>query len=207
MLEATHNGTSAADCWRFHYYVVRDAEKKPILATFFTDSIWKNDVFSAAEVSRAIEEERLQDPSYQTSRIFSMGSLLTEGNHLYIDTQSQWRFALNMLLQAVRTEAKRAKANTVIFRELSESQGDVGQYLQNEGFARSPCPTVCISSSVEMKRPGLRTCLLDSDTLFAKRSIHVETTGSYVLWMLQTQSTQRPMTTSFVSTKMLRTSL
>ena len=115
MLEATHNGTSDADCWRFHYYVVRDAEKKPILATFFTDAIWKNDVFSAAEVSRAIEEERLQDPSYQTSRVFSMGSLLTEGNHLYIDSQSQWRVALNMLLQAVRAEAKRAKANTVIF--------------------------------------------------------------------------------------------
>ena len=56
MLEATHNGTSAADCWRFHYYVVRDAEKKPILATFFTDAIWKNDVFSAAEVSRALRK-------------------------------------------------------------------------------------------------------------------------------------------------------
>ena len=163
MLEATHNGTSDADCWRFHYYVVRDAEKKPILATFFTDAIWKNDVFSAAEVSRAIEEERLQDPSYQTSRVFSMGSLLTEGNHLYIDSQSQWRVALNMLLQAVRAEAKRAKANTVIFRELSESQGDVGQYLQNEGFARSPLPN----------------------------SMHIELGGNEETWLANLSSRQR----------------
>ena len=92
-----------------------------------------------------------------------MGSLLTEGNHLYIDTQSQWRVALNMLLQAVRTEAKRAKANTVIFRELSESQGDVGQYLQNEGFARSPLPN----------------------------SMHIELGGNEETWLANLSSRQR----------------
>ena len=163
MLEKTHNGTSDADRWRFHYYVVRDSEKNPVLATFFTDSIWKNDVFSAAEVSRVIEQERLQDPRYQTSRVFSMGSLLTEGDHLYVDKRSNWRVALNMLLQAVRAEAKKANANTVIFRDLSESQGEVGQYLLDEGFARSPLPN----------------------------SMHIELDGSEEKWLMSLSSRQR----------------
>ena len=92
-----------------------------------------------------------------------MGALLTEGNNLYIDKQSNWRVALNMLIEAVRADAKKAKANTVIFRELSESQGDVGHYLQDEGFARSPLPN----------------------------SMHIELGGSEETWLKNLSSRQR----------------
>ena len=100
MLEATHNGTSAADCWRFHYYVVRDAEKKPILAIALRTQSGKR-YFSAAEVSRAIEEERLQDllPNKSSLR---WGRSNRGQSPLYRYAVSV-AGCLNMLLQAVRT--------------------------------------------------------------------------------------------------------
>ena len=54
--------------WRFHYYVVRDGKGRPLLATFFTEAIWKDDLLAAARVSQAVEERRERDRFFLTSR-------------------------------------------------------------------------------------------------------------------------------------------
>src|SRR5689334_24774367 len=36
-------GERPEDEWDFHYYVVRDSQDKPVLATFLTAALWKDD--------------------------------------------------------------------------------------------------------------------------------------------------------------------
>jgi hypothetical protein len=43
--------------WNWHYFVVRDGER-PVAATFFTDSLWKDDMLMRAEVSNRMEALR-----------------------------------------------------------------------------------------------------------------------------------------------------
>ena len=140
LLERNHQGPSDFNTWRFHYYLVRDATDKVVLATFFTDALWKNDAFSSAHTSEAVEEKRKHDPLHQVSRVFSMGCPLTEGDHLFLDPQRSWADALRLLLQSVRSEAERAGAQTTLFRDLSEQQDDITAFLLDEGFARAPLP-------------------------------------------------------------------
>ena len=35
------------DHWGFHYFIVRDAQARPVLATFFTDALSKDDMLSS----------------------------------------------------------------------------------------------------------------------------------------------------------------
>ena len=95
------------DEWEFHYYVVRNRAGKAVLATFFTAALWKDDMLSAAEVSDLVEARRADDPYYLTSTTFAMGSLLTEGDHLYLDRNADWKGALDLLMAAVSEHARR----------------------------------------------------------------------------------------------------
>src|SRR5699024_5785246 len=101
------------DNWNFHYYIVRNEMEQPILATFFTDALWKDDMIEPAEVSWKIEELRATDkgPDYLTSKVFMMGSLLTEGNHLYIDESQNWQEAFELVLAHAQQEQLRCGAD------------------------------------------------------------------------------------------------
>src|SRR6185436_3208218 len=82
--------------WRFHYWIVRDGRGAPVAATFFTTALWKDDMLSAPEVSAEVERRRHDDPYYLTSTMVAMGSLVTEGDHLYLDRAADWRAALRL---------------------------------------------------------------------------------------------------------------
>ena len=79
------------DAWDFTYLVVRDADGTPVAATFFTTALWKDDMLSPADVSREVERRRKEaaDPWFLTSPMIGMGSLLTEGDHLYLDRSAR----------------------------------------------------------------------------------------------------------------------
>ena len=85
---------------------MRDRAGKPVLATFFTAALWKDDMLASAEVSELVEQRRAEDPYYLTSTTFAMGSLLTEGDHLYLDRNADWKGALDLLMGAVSEHAK-----------------------------------------------------------------------------------------------------
>src|SRR3954449_11821410 len=106
------------DAWDFHYYVVRDRAGKVVLATFFTAALWKDDMLASADVSSLVEARRAEDPYYLTSMTFAMGSLLTEGDHLYLDRNADWKGALDLLMPAVSEHAKAAGAPTIVLRDL-----------------------------------------------------------------------------------------
>lgn len=126
--------------WGFHYWIVRDADAggRPVAATFFTTALWKDDMLSTPQVSAEVERLRLTDPYYLTSTTVGMGSLLTEGNHLYLDREANWRDALRLVLAAARAEEDRCDGSAVALRDLPDGDPELSQFLIGEGFARVP---------------------------------------------------------------------
>lgn len=140
-LEATFAGNPRAeDNWKFHYFLVRDSQGAPLLATFFTEALWKDDMIAPPAVSRTIEERRSSDPYYLTSRTLAMGSLLTEGDHLFLDRARDWKSAMRMLLQTVGDLQEAAQTSSIVLRDLDASDRDLAEFLHDEGYARFLMP-------------------------------------------------------------------
>lgn len=133
------------DDWKFHYYMVRDAGGKPVLATFFTEALWKDDMIARKEVSEAIEAERTRrrDPYYLTTRTFAMGSLLSEGRHLWLDRGADWRGALDLVLAHAAAEQRACGANVLALRDFEPGDDELDAFLQAKGFLRFQMPESC----------------------------------------------------------------
>ena len=128
------------DAWDFHYWIVRDGSGVPVAATFFTTALWKDDMLSSAAVSREMERRRAEtaDSYLLTSSTLGMGSLLTEGDHLYLDRSRDWRGALRMILSAARHEEDLAGAGAVVLRDLPDGDDELHALLLGEGLIRLP---------------------------------------------------------------------
>lgn len=126
--------------WGFRYCIVRDDAAHPVAATFFTTALWKDDMISPAAVSAEVERlrERTGDPYYLTSRRVAMGSLLTEGDHLYLDRTRDWREALRLVLRAARAEEERTGAAALVLRDLPDGDPELHEHLTGLGFLRAP---------------------------------------------------------------------
>jgi 7-keto-8-aminopelargonate synthetase-like enzyme len=128
------------DAWDFHYWIVRDSSGVPVAATFFTTALWKDDMLSSAAVSRQVERRRAEtaDSYLLTSSTLGMGSLLTEGDHLYLDRERDWRGALRTILSAARLEEDLAGAGAVVLRDLPDGDDELHAVLLGEGLMRLP---------------------------------------------------------------------
>lgn len=133
---------SPEDRWSFSYWVVRDDSQggRPVAATFFTTALWKDDMLSSAGVSAHVEGLRAErgDPHYLTSTTLGMGSLLSEGNHLWLARSADWQAALRLLLEAIRTEEDSVGASAVVLRDLPDGDAEMHELLLAEGFLRIP---------------------------------------------------------------------
>jgi predicted N-acyltransferase len=80
-----------------------------------------------------------------------MGTLLTEGRHLWIDETKHWRVALELLVDKARALADELGVSALVFRDFS-IDSPVGSHLESLGFARLALPSSMaleISSSSE----------------------------------------------------------
>jgi 7-keto-8-aminopelargonate synthetase-like enzyme len=136
------------DTWAFHYYVVRDGDGTPVLATWFTAALWKDDMLSPAAVSALVEQRRADDPYYLTSLTFAMGSLLTEGDHLYLDRSRDWRAALDLLVRAITADSAAAGAATLVIRDLDAADDELAEALRERGFVGVAMPDSHVITSL-----------------------------------------------------------
>ncbi len=147
-LEHAFTDGRAEDCWKFHYYVVRDENAKPLLATYFTAGLWKEDMLSSTAVSRVVEARRTDDPYYLTAQTFAMGSLLSEGDHLYLDRAADWRGALGLLMRAIGEHAEQANAGTIVLRDLAQDDQELAEALHDNGYVRLSMPDSLVLNTV-----------------------------------------------------------
>ncbi len=139
--EAFQNNERDEENWDFHYFIVRDEKDVPVLATFFTCGLYKDDLLAHESISRQIEAKRESDPYYLVSKTLAMGSMLSEGDHLYLDrAHPRWREALGTLLEAVAAEQDRVGANTVLLRDFDASDAELRDYLHDKGFVKINMP-------------------------------------------------------------------
>jgi 7-keto-8-aminopelargonate synthetase-like enzyme len=129
------------DNWIFDYYIVRDWNQTVIAATFFTTAIWKDDMLSPAAISEQVEAKRKTDPYYLTGKVISSGSLITEGEHLYVDYQSSlWKEALQLLFQNVYSLQEQYKADRIVFRDFYGINKELDNLMADNGFFRLAMP-------------------------------------------------------------------
>ncbi|MFI0429906.1 aminotransferase class I/II-fold pyridoxal phosphate-dependent enzyme [Mariniflexile sp. HMF6888] len=129
--------------WKFWYLIIYDQNQNPILSTYFTLGLWKDDMLAEVSASQVIEKTRKMDPYYLSSQVLSMGSLFTEGTHLYIDYEHPLKQeALNAMMQTMETIEKQCHAKMIVLRDFSEKE-TLHPYFQGQGFVRVQMPDSC----------------------------------------------------------------
>jgi len=140
--------------WNFYYFIIRDSNKQPVLATFFTSTIMKDDMLSQEEISIQIEEKRKKEPYCFTSQTLTMGSMLTEGNHYYINrTHPEWKQAFTMLLERVAEIQDSVYANTVLLRDFDKEDTELKELFIKEGFANINMPNTNVLEEIPWESP------------------------------------------------------
>ncbi|NDV17672.1 aminotransferase class I/II-fold pyridoxal phosphate-dependent enzyme [Muricauda sp. TY007] len=143
-LEAAFQGNVCKEHnWSFRYVLIKDSNGIPILMTFVTLSLWKDDMLAQAQVSAAMEQERLEKPYHLTSMVLSLGCLFTEGNHLYWDTSHEQGAAARVcFLELLERMEHQLGAKMTVLRDF-ETESTWNETLYGHGFLRVQMPNSC----------------------------------------------------------------
>ena len=142
----TDNDPVPENNWKFYYLIIRDAKKRPVLVTFFTLSLWKDDMLAPASISIETERKRIKDPYYLTSKVLSMGSLFTEGDHLYLDRSNpSWNEALSIMIRELEKLEMMSEPGMMVLRDFTEDD-ELNAILHGQGFIKASMPEACIYS-------------------------------------------------------------
>jgi 7-keto-8-aminopelargonate synthetase-like enzyme len=128
--------------WKFDYIIIKDIiTGQPVAATFLTTALWKDDMLSPAGVSENVELTRTADPYYLTSRVISTGSLLTEGEHLFIDRSSPyWKDAMQLLFDKISLLQEKYNTNSIVLRDFQHIDGELESFFIDNGFFKISMP-------------------------------------------------------------------
>ncbi|WP_416441489.1 aminotransferase class I/II-fold pyridoxal phosphate-dependent enzyme [Leeuwenhoekiella sp. A16] len=138
--------------YEFYYFMIKDADDTPLLLTFFTYGLWKEDMLAPTSVSVRMEKERIDDPYLHTSSCLSMGSFVTEGAHLYLERSgNNWKEALALLIGEVEILEKQLKPQTLIFRDFATDDNELNDYLHNKGFVKVAMPESAVYDEFSWK--------------------------------------------------------
>jgi 7-keto-8-aminopelargonate synthetase-like enzyme len=127
--------------WKFDYIQIKDNDGVPVVATFLTTALWKDDMQSPASVSAKVEQERLTDPYFLTSTVISTGSLLTEGEHIFINKKSPyWKEAMQLLFEKIYQLQEENKASNIVLRDFCNEDAELDSFLVDNGFFKIAMP-------------------------------------------------------------------
>ncbi len=135
------NNPEPENNWEFNYITVKDKQENIVASTFYTVALCKEDMFSPAAVSEELEQKRKKDPYHLCSKVVMMGSLLSEGNHLYLDkNHPNWKGAMLILLEEAGKIQDKSNANTITLRDFEKGDGELHDFLLGQGFVKVDLP-------------------------------------------------------------------
>lgn len=135
--------------WSFHYFIIRDNNDIPVIASFFSYALWKDDLLAVPSVSAQVEESRNKDPYYLTSKVFSMGSVFTEGSHGYFNTEhSLIEEAFQLLMNKIDELDQQNPFSMLVLRDFPEKTV-LNQLFHKKGFFKVQMPDSCILENLE----------------------------------------------------------
>lgn len=135
--KAFQNHDQPESNWDFHYIIVTNQRDQPVCLTFFTTSLIKDDMMMRANISEAVEERRKTDPYFLTSKGLIMGSLCSEGNHLYLDRSGPWQQSLKMALELAFREYESVDAGLLMLRDLPQDDPEMDAFMLEHGFFKT----------------------------------------------------------------------
>lgn len=137
------NCTDERQNWKFIYLIIRDKLRKPVLATFFTSAIWKDDLLAPAPVSQQMEALRKvqQNPYYMTSQVLGMGSAITDGEHLYLDkAHPEYLYALKLLSAEIECLKEQFNCSMVVIRDMNADDKVLNKTFHAQGYFKVDLP-------------------------------------------------------------------
>lgn len=156
------NNAKIEENWDFYYLIIKDIKGEVVLATYFTSAVYKDDMLALENVSRQIEKQREEEPYYLCSKTLAMGSLFTEGTHLYINEEhSLVENALNQFFIEIEKLKKLSKSVVVILRDF-HTDFQFHERFENEGFTKVSMPNTNIVSHPKWNSKEELLALLDS---------------------------------------------
>lgn len=127
--------------WKFYYVIITDEQGTVVLASFFTSGIFKDDMLSPLTVSQAIETKRNKEPYYLCSNTLTMGSLITEGEHLFLNREHPLsKKALTDMLNKMSAIQDKEGINSFVLRDFDEADTLVADVVHCEGFFKMNMP-------------------------------------------------------------------
>ena len=119
LVEQCFQGNSAPENnWKFQYVTIKDSQGTIVLKTFFTTALVKDDMFSPASVSAKVELMRQEDPYVLSSKNVMTGSMITKGEHVYINREhNNWKEALALLVKAMQETMEQVGATKLMLRD------------------------------------------------------------------------------------------
>ena len=137
--------------WRFYYIHIYDHTGTLILCAFLTQSLWKNDMLSPESVSKKLELLRQEDFYAHTAPVLSLGSVFTEGNHLYQnESHPQLQAALLRFLLFVEELSHQKQVALTALRDFDKSASCLGLF-QQQGYLPVSLPDSCIVFDLQDK--------------------------------------------------------
>jgi len=136
-----HNELSENN-WEFDYLIIKHIKTgRPVVAGFLTTALWKDDMLSPAAVSENVEIKRAKDAYYLTSKVISTGSLLTEGEHLFIDKSSPfWKDAMQLFFDQLNLFQEKYNTNSIVIRDFQQVDEEFESFLIDNGFFKASMP-------------------------------------------------------------------
>ena len=128
--------------WEFDYLIIKDIiSNKAVVAGFLTTALWKDDMLSPAVVSEHVEIKRATDPYYLTSKVISSGSLLTEGEHIFIDRSCpSWKDAMQLFFDKINLLQEHYDTNSIVLRDFQHVDEEFESFLIDNGFFKISMP-------------------------------------------------------------------
>jgi 7-keto-8-aminopelargonate synthetase-like enzyme len=138
---------SQTNQWDFFYYTIRDNNRNIVLITFFTYGLWKDDMLATESVSIHLEEIRKTNPLYLTSKVLSMGSLFTEGQHYFINQEHPLaEKAVKLLLDSIEEKYNALNADMLVLRDF-EVGNKYSKTILEQGYFKIDMPESCVSQN------------------------------------------------------------
>ncbi|WP_417859369.1 aminotransferase class I/II-fold pyridoxal phosphate-dependent enzyme [Xanthomarina gelatinilytica] len=135
------NNQASENNWEFHYIIIKDKMGNPVLITFLTIALWKEDMLAPISVSTEIESKRRKDPYYMSNKVLSTGSLLSEGNHWFLNEEHPQREeAIQMLLTTMENIDNQSPVEMFVLRDFLIENSNLNEFLHKKGFIKIKMP-------------------------------------------------------------------
>ncbi|WP_417558497.1 aminotransferase class I/II-fold pyridoxal phosphate-dependent enzyme [Mesoflavibacter zeaxanthinifaciens] len=127
--------------WAFHYFIVTDADDNPVVMTYFTTTLTKDDMLTKASVSKKIEAIRASDPLYLSSKVTGMGTLFTTGSHCFIArNHALWQSAFSLIFNALEDINKAHRIGVTMLRDFLKDDAVLNPFFHDKGFVKVDLP-------------------------------------------------------------------